>query len=126
MDEKPRSARIAHVLFLDVVGYSREPTAAQARMLQELNASVSASEAFTQAKAAGAVQPIPTGDGMAILFWQDVVAPARCAAEVARALRAGTLNVRMGIHSGLVQHQLDIAGNQNVVGEGINTAQQVM
>ncbi len=126
MNEKPRSAQIAHVLFLDIVGYSRELTTAQARLMAELNAAVSASEAFAEARAAAAVRPIPTGDGMALLFWKDVMAPARCAVDVARALRVGTLHVRMGIHSGLVQKQLDIAGNENVVGEGINTAQQVM
>src|SRR5262249_23725980 len=68
------------------------------------------------------------GDGMALLFEDDITAPAVCAVELARAFRAehGFPGVRMGIHSGLVQSQLDIAGNDNRVGEGINTAQRVM
>src|SRR5712691_6279172 len=122
-----RAAQIAHVLFLDIVGYSRASTSAQGRLLAQLNATVSASAAFTAAKAAGDVQPIPTGDGMLLLFASDVIAPAQCAVEVCRALEGGrALPVRMGIHSGLVQRQIDIAGHENVVGEGINTAQRVM
>ena len=68
---------------------------------------------------------------MALLFFNDVIAPAQCAVEVSRSLRRRRdakdgLRVRMGIHSGLVQKQMDIAGRENVVGEGINTAQRVM
>src|SRR5712692_2846645 len=84
-----RAAQIAHVLFLDIVGYSRASTSAQGRMLEQLNAAVSASPAFTAAKAAGGVQPIPTGDGMVLLFASDVIAPAQCAVEVCRALEGG-------------------------------------
>ena len=128
MTEKPRSAQIAHVLFLDIVGYSRETTGMQSQMLSRLNAAVTASKAFADAFAANAVQPIPTGDGMALLFYSDVIAPAQCALDVARGLHGGTttLPVRMGLHSGLVQRQIDITGKENVVGEGINTAQRVM
>jgi class 3 adenylate cyclase len=127
MDDRPRTAQIAHVLFVDVVGYSRQTTSAQSRLLARLNAAVEASAAYTEARAADAVHPFPTGDGMALVFTQDVIAPARCAAEVSRTLREGeALPVRMGIHSGLVQSQVDIAGRENVVGEGINTAQRVM
>ena len=127
MNEKPRSVQIAHVLFLDVVGYTRETTGAQSRLIDALNAAVSASPAYESARQAGAVQPIPTGDGMALLFYSDVIAPAQCAVDVARKLRgAANLPVRMGLHSGLVQRQMDITGKENVVGEGINTAQRVM
>src|SRR5438067_7906201 len=99
MSDRLPPAQIAHVLFLDMVGYSRESTAAQARMLEELNGAVSTSSTFTRAREAGAVHPIPTGDGMALLFWSDVEAPAQCAVDIARAL-PGSLAVRMGIHSG--------------------------
>ncbi|MDQ2687547.1 MAG: hypothetical protein M3Y28_06725 [Armatimonadota bacterium] len=129
MDEPLRSAQIAHVLFVDIVGYSRQSTTAQARLLDRLNAAVSDSPAFAIARDAHSVQPIPTGDGMALLFFHDVIAPARCALHIARALQGaedGSLSVRMGIHSGLIQTQMDIAGRQNVGGEGINTAQRVM
>jgi class 3 adenylate cyclase len=127
MNDKPRSAQIAHVLFLDIVGYSRESTAAQGRMMHQLNEVVSASPAFSAARQVQAVQPLPTGDGMALLFFNDVIAPAQCALEVAQALQSDpSLPVRMGLHSGLVQKQIDIAGQENFVGEGINTAQRVM
>jgi len=127
MAGETRTAQIAHVLFLDLVGYSRESVTGQGRLLEQLNAAVSASLAFATAKAAGAVQIFPTGDGMALVFHRDMVAPARCAVEVARALGGeGALALRMGIHSGLVQGQLDLAGREAVVGEGINTAQRVM
>ncbi len=122
-----RSVQIAHVLFLDIVGYSQQNTSAQARMLARLNAAVAASPAFDAAKSAGTVQPLPTGDGMALLFFSDVIAPAQCARDVSHALTGKDAPpVRMGLHSGLVQTQMDIAGRQNVVGEGINTAQRVM
>lgn len=127
MTDRPHSAQIAHVLFLDIVGYSRQSTSAQAQMLDRLNAAVSHSSAFVQAQEAGVVKPLPTGDGMALLFFNEIIAPAQCALEVAQSLHeAGGLALRMGIHSGLVQKQMDITGRENVVGEGINTAQRVM
>ncbi len=124
MTEPIRAAQIAHVLFLDVVGYSKESTSTQGRLLEQLNAAVTASSAFQRAKTDGAVLPIPTGDGMALLFFVDVLAAAQCAIEIQKALIG--VPVRMGIHSGLVQKQLDITGSENVVGEGINTASRVM
>jgi hypothetical protein len=120
------SARIAHVLFLDLVGYSRETTSVQSRRMEQLNAVVAASPAFAAAKSADAVQPLPTGDGMALVFFNDVLAPVQTAVEISRALRAANLPLRMGIHSGLVLPQMDAAGHENLVGEGINTAQRVM
>ena len=135
MNETNRSAQIAHVLFIDVVGYSRETTSVQARILDRLNQAVADSQAFAEAREQGCVQPLPTGDGMALLFFNDVIAPAQCAREVSlelgREAKAAAdakdgLRVRMGLHSGLVQKQMDIAGRENMVGEGINTAQRVM
>ncbi len=132
MNDKSRSTQIVHVLFLDIVGYSRETTSVQSRLIAALNAAVAASPAYEEEWQAQAVQPLPTGDGMALLFWADVIAPSRCAVDVSRSLHtAGAahnvgVKVRMGIHSGLVQKQMDIAGRENVVGEGINTAQRVM
>src|SRR5579871_1307616 len=108
MTDTARGAAIAHVLFLDLVGYSREGTGAQRRLLNQLTAAVQASRAFGEAKQASAVQPIPTGDGMALLFSNDVIAPAKCAVDVCRALAGTGVKVRMGIHSGLVQTQIDI------------------
>lgn len=119
-----KTPEIAHVLFVDIVGYSKESTTAQSRLIGELTNLVNASDAYCEAKQKGRVMPLPTGDGMALLFFDDVFAPVRCASEVARKLNG--MKVRMGIHSGLVQRQTDIAGAENVVGEGINTAQRIM
>src|SRR5450432_2349773 len=119
-----QAPEIAHVLFVDIVGYSKESTTAQSRLIGELNDLVNASPTYQEAKAKERVMPLATGDGMALLFFDDVFGPARCATEVARSLSG--IKVRMGIHSGLVQRQIDIAGSENVVGEGINSAQRVM
>ena len=119
-------ARITHLLFLDIVGYSRNTTSAQARLLESLNAAVNQAPAYAAAKAGNSVQPIPTSDGMALDFTNDVMAPAQCAVEISRALKTADLKLRMGIHSGLVKPQVDITGRVNLVGEGINTAQRVM
>src|SRR5580658_9045546 len=116
MTDNPRSAQIAYVLFIDVVGYSRQSTSGQAQTLERLNAIVNDSAAFTRAKETGVVIPLPTGDGMALLFFNDVLAPAQCAMEVCRNLAEAKLRddlpLRMGIHSGLVQRQMDIAGRE--------------
>lgn len=117
---------IGHVLFLDLVGYSKEATTSQTRLIAGLNSAVSSSPTFSAAKTDGNVLPLATGDGMALVFFDDVTLPARCAVELSKALTEAGLPTRMGIHSGLVQRQRDIAGNENVAGEGINTAQRVM
>lgn len=119
-------ARIAHVLFLDIVGYSRETTSVQSRRVEELNAVVNAVAVVAAAKSVGGMQTLPTGDGMALVFSNDVLAPAQTAIEIAHAVRTTGLRLRMGLHSGLVLPQLDAAGRENCVGEGINTAQRVM
>lgn len=115
---------IAHVLFLDIVRYSKESTTSQSRLIGDLTRLVKDSPAYQEAKSKGRVLPLPTGDGIALLFFDDVFAPARCAIELAE--NVGEMKVRMGIHSGLVQRQADISGSENVVGEGINTAQRIM
>lgn len=118
------SAEIAHVLFLDIAGYSKETTAAQSRLVAELNRIVSASETFQAASQTGQVLTLPTGDGMAILFYGDLAAPAKCALEIGQS--GSELQIRMGIHSGPVQRNRDLNGRENVAGEGINMAQRVM
>ncbi|MCC6446029.1 MAG: hypothetical protein IT210_21570 [Armatimonadetes bacterium] len=87
MNDRTRSARIAHVLFIDVIGYSLGTTASQGQMIERLNRVVAGSQAFQEALAAQSVHPIPAGDGMALVFFSDVAAPARCAVETAVALR---------------------------------------
>ena len=123
---KPR-LEIAHVLFIDIVGYSKLLTEEQSEALQELNQIVANTEAVREAEAAGHLIILPTGDGMAVVFTGSVERPAECALEVSRALRAQpSLPVRMGIHSGPVHHVRDANARENISGVGINIAQRVM
>ena len=123
---KPR-LEIAHVLFIDIVGYSKLLTDEQSEALQELNQIVRNTEAVHEAEAAGQLIILPTGDGMALVFTGSVERPAECALEVSRALRAQpSLPVRMGIHSGAVQHVSDANARENISGVGINIARRVM
>jgi class 3 adenylate cyclase len=123
---KPR-LEIAHVLFIDIVGYSKLLTDEQSEALQELNQLVRNTEAAREAEAAGQLIILPTGDGMALVFAGSVERPAECALEVSQALRAQpSLPVRMGIHSGPVQHVRDANERENISGVGINIARRVM
>jgi class 3 adenylate cyclase len=123
---KPR-LEIAHVLFIDIVGYSKLLTDEQSEALQELNQIVRNTEPVREAEAAAHLIILPTGDGMALVFTGSVERPAECALEVSQALRAQpSLPVRMGIHSGPVQHVRDANARENISGIGINTAQRVM
>src|SRR4030095_2298725 len=123
---KPR-LEIAHVLFIDIVGYSKLLTDEQSEALQELNQIVHNTEAARQAEAAGELTILPTGDGMALVFTGSVEEPAECALEISQALRAQpSLPVRIGIHSGPVHHVKDANQRDNIAGVGINIAQRVM
>ena len=118
---------IAHVLFMDIVGYSKLLIDEQSEALHELNALVRRTDAVQEAEAAGQLIRLPTGDGMALVFTSSVEAPVECALEVSQALRAQpSLPLRMGIHSGPVQHVEDVNGRGNITGSGINIAQRVM
>src|SRR5580693_4104288 len=123
---KPR-LEIAHVLFIDIVRYSKLLTDEQSEALQELNQIVRNTKVVIEAEAAGQVIILPTGDGMALVFTGSVEGPAECALEVSQALRAQpSLPVRMGIHSGPVHHVRDANARENISGVGINIAQRVM
>jgi class 3 adenylate cyclase len=123
---KPR-LEIAHVLFIDIVGYSKLLTDEQSEALQELNQIVRSTEAARQAEAAGQLMILPTGDGMALVFTGSVEGPAECALEISEALHAQpSLPVRMGIHSGPVQYIKDANSRENISGIGINIARRVM
>jgi serine/threonine protein kinase len=118
---------LAHVLFTDLVGYSTLPINEQERLLQQLQKIVSSTEEFIRAQSARQLLRLPTGDGMALVFFGDPVAPAQCAVEIARALRGQPdIRLRMGIHTGPVRRMADINQNLNVSGGGINIAQRVM
>ena len=125
--EQPRP-EMAHVLFMDVVGYTKLPSDVQSRVVQQLRVAVRGSSGYQQAKAEGSLICIPTGDGMALVFFaNDVGAPLRTALEIAAALRTeATFGLRMGLHSGTVFRVPDINGTEGVAGAGINYAQRVM
>ena len=123
---KPR-LEIAHVLFIDIVGYSKLLTDEQSEALQELNQIVRNTEAAREAEAAGQLIILPTGDGMALVFTGSVEGPAECALEISQALHAQpSVPVRMGIHSGPVQVVRDANARENISGVGINIARRVM
>lgn len=118
---------IAHVLFMDLVGYSLLPSDTQAGRLRELRDIVLNTPAFVRAREEDRLLSLPTGDGMALVFFGDPAAPAQCAIEIARALKDHPeLPLRQGIHSGPVYRVSDINTNLNVTGGGINHAQRVM
>src|SRR5437899_4971145 len=128
-DEQKTKLRleIAHVLFIDIVGYSKLLIDEQSEALQELNQIVRKTEAAREADAAGELIILPTGDGMALVFTGSVEEPVECALEISHALRAQpSLPVRMGIHSGPVHHVKDANERENIAGIGINIAQRVM
>jgi TolB-like protein/class 3 adenylate cyclase/Tfp pilus assembly protein PilF len=128
-DEQKTQLRleIAHVLFIDIVGYSKLLIDEQSEVLQELNQIVRNTEAARAAEAAGQLIILPTGDGMALVFTGSVEDPVECALQISQALRAQpSLPVRMGIHSGPVHHVADVNQRDNIAGAGINIAQRVM
>src|SRR5256714_440304 len=125
--KKEIQLEIAHVLFLDIVGYSKLSVNEQHGRVDELNGIVRLSEQFQKAEAANRILKIPTGDGMALVFYRSPEEPAQCAFEISRALKDNQrLQVRMGIHSGPVSGVVDVNERTNVAGAGINLAQRVM
>jgi len=118
---------IAHLLFIDIVGYSKLLTNEQRERIEELNAVVRSTDQFRSANEAGKLVRLTTGDGMALAFFTTPDAPARCALQIAKQLKNRTnLPLRMGIHSGLVDHVSDVNDRPNIAGAGINMAQRVM
>ncbi len=125
--KKEIGLEIAHVLFIDIVGYSKLSVNEQHAAVEELNQIVRASEQFQKAEVANRILKIPTGDGMALVFYKSPEEPAQCAFEISRALKNNQrLHVRMGIHSGPISGVVDVNERTNVSGAGINLAQRVM
>jgi serine/threonine protein kinase len=121
------SLETAHVLFTDIVGYTKLLIDQQTERLRKLQEIVLATDECRRARPDKDLIRLPTGDGMALVFFGDPEAPVRCAIEISRALKAQTgIELRMGVHSGLVYHIADINTNMNVAGGGINIAQRVM
>lgn len=118
---------IAHVLFIDIVGYSRLPMDHQREQVEALQQVTSSTAEFTRAKSQDQLISLPTGDGMALVFFANAEAPVRCAIELTQKLhRNPELKLRMGLHTGPVYRIADINANRNVSGGGINIAQRVM
>src|SRR5207248_2696337 len=125
--EKEIEVEIAHVLFIDIVGYSRLSVNDQHAQVEELDKLVRGTEEFRKAESAGRLLKIATGDGMALVLYRSPEEPAQCAVEISRALKEHPLlQVRMGIHSGPVSGVVDVTERTNVTGAGINIAQRVM
>jgi TolB-like protein/class 3 adenylate cyclase len=124
---KPRvRLELAHVLFIDIVGYSKLRTPEQSARIQKLREIVRSTEQFRAAEAEGKLLRLPTGDGGALVF-RSLEAPVLCAVDIAKALRSHPeLPVRMGIHSGPVNEVTDLNEQANIAGAGINIAQRVM
>jgi len=118
---------VGHVLFIDVVGYSKFTLNRQAQAISELQEIIRLSPQFIAADKSKRVVSLPTGDGMALVFFGDALAAVRCALEVAASVNSrSAAPIRMGVNSGPVYVVDDINGNRNVAGSGINIAQRVM
>src|SRR5213075_931113 len=125
--KKEIELEIGHVLFIDIVGYSKLPIDEQRDYLHTLNEVIKRTDSFRAADAAGKLTRLPTGDGMALVFATTPDAPVSCAIEISNALRSHPeLRVRMGIHSGPVSGITDVNDRSNVAGAGIDMAQRVM
>ncbi len=122
-----QTIEMAHVLFMDIVAYSRLPMDEQHQAQRHLQEAIRETKEFARAQAGDQLIRLPTGDGMALVFLSDVEAPVRCALELHRILRRWPeMQLRMGIHTGPVYRVEDINAARNVAGGGINIAQRVM
>src|SRR5438309_1771814 len=125
--KKEIQLEIAHVLFIDIVGYSKLSINEQHASVEELSQIVRASEQLQRAEAADRLLKIATGDGIALVFYTTPEAPVQCAVQISRALKEHPhLKLRMGIHSGPVSGVVDVNNRPNLAGAGLNLAQRVM
>ncbi len=125
--ESDLEPEIAHLLLIDVAGYSKLLINEQIELLQELNQIVRSTDCFRSAEASGKLNRVPMGDGMALLFFRSPEEPVRCALEISGALRDHPhIRLRMGVHSGPVNRITDVNDKTNFAGSGINVAQRVL
>ena len=125
--EKRIELAIVHVLFFDIVGYSRRLSDEQHALIARLNQIVRQSGQYQRAEADGRLIRIPAGDGMALIFYKSPEQPVECALEITRRLKVHPeLRVRMGVHSGPISAVTDLNDPTNVAGVGMNVAQRVM
>jgi len=127
-DSSSQVLEMAHVLFLDIVGFSLLPMGEERRVVRDLQQAVLGTSEYARAQRKNQLISLPTGDGMALVFFGDLEAPIRCALELTRSLTSALprIGVRMGVHTGPVYRLADINFNSNVAGGGINIAQRVM
>src|SRR6202521_2949016 len=125
--KKEIKLEIAHVFFIDIVGYSKLSINDQHAAIDELTQAVRTSEQFQNAEAAARLIKIPMGDGMALVFYKSPEEPVECALEISRAVKEHPrLQLRMGVHSGPVSGVIDVNSQANLAGAGLNMAQRVM
>jgi class 3 adenylate cyclase len=127
-DSSSQVLEMAHVLFLDIVAYSLLPMGQERQVVRDLQKTVLSATEFVRAQKKNQLISLPTGDGMALVFFGDLEAPVRCAMELSRTLPTTLpgIGLRMGVHTGPVYRVADINFNRNVAGGGINMAQRVM
>ena len=126
--KKEIELEIAHVLFVDIVAYSKMAIDDQRAAIETLNRVVQSTDQFRKAESENRLLKIATGDGMALIFYQSPEDPVECALQISRAIKRehASLGLRMGVHSGPVSGVMDVTGRANVAGAGMNTAQRVM
>src|SRR6266849_4625789 len=126
--KKEIALEIAHVLFIDIVAYSKMAMDDQRAAIEKLNQIVQSTDEFRKAESENRLLKIATGDGMALIFYHSPEDPVECALEISRAIKEqhSNLRLRMGVHSGPVSGVVDVNGRANVAGAGINMAQRVM
>src|ERR1700736_321554 len=125
--KKKIQLEIAHVLFIDIVGYSKLSINEQRAAVDQLTQAVRTSEQCQNAEATARLIKTPTGDGMALVFYKSPEEPVEFALEISRALKAHPkIQLRMGVHSGPVSGVIDVNGQANLAGAGLNMAQRVM
>ncbi|MEY2527862.1 MAG: hypothetical protein QOE73_2633, partial [Verrucomicrobiota bacterium] len=126
--KKEIALEIAHILFIDIVAYSKMASDEQRDAVEKLNRIVQSTDEFRKAESENRLLKLATGDGMALIFYHSPEDPVECALEISRAIKEqrANLRLRMGVNSGPVSGVVDVNGRANVAGAGINTAQRVM
>src|SRR6266403_1369994 len=126
--KKEIALEIAHVLFVDIVAYSKMASDDQRVAIEKLNQIVQSTAEFRKEESENRLLKLATGDGMALIFYHSPEDPVECALEISRAIKEqhSNLCLRMGVHSGPVSGVIDVNERANVAGAGINTAQRVM
>lgn len=120
---QPVLYEMGFVLFMDIVGYSKEPIDRQVALIGWFQQAVSECVEFKSANSCNQLLSLPTGDGMVLVFAGDPFRPARCALEIAASINAHPqIKLRMGIHADLIARVPDIRNQLNVVGSAINVA----